>query len=127
MHIEERPLYIYSIIIIIFLLEVVCINEDDIYLKALVAEMGYRLHSTAYCSYLQCAQFGLFNVKDALLSKHWDLQNILDNVRLCHKILKEHPYMLKQEYANLVQPAAEQEQADSQPTTAEQKYLTYNR
>ncbi|XP_058800010.1 pseudouridylate synthase TRUB2, mitochondrial [Phymastichus coffea] len=85
-----------------FTLEIVCINEEDNYLKSLAAEVGYKLKSTAYCSYIQCTQFGMFNVKDALLSKHWDLQNILDNIDSCHKILEKHPYMLKQEHAHLV-------------------------
>ncbi|XP_014212382.1 mitochondrial mRNA pseudouridine synthase Trub2 [Copidosoma floridanum] len=85
-----------------FTLEIVCINEDNEYLKSLVSEIGYRVKSVAHCSYIQCSQFGHFNVKNSLLSKHWDLQNILDSVSQCHRIIKENPYMIKQEHANLV-------------------------
>lgn len=95
-------------VIIPVLSEIVSIIEDDEYLKSLIGELGFRLKSSAYCSYIQCSQFGLFNVKDALLSKHWDLQNILDNMSLCHKILAEHPYMLNQEHPHLVEQTAQQ-------------------
>ncbi|KAJ8680739.1 hypothetical protein QAD02_016526 [Eretmocerus hayati] len=91
-----------------FTLEVVCINENDAYLKSLASEIGYKLKSTAHCTFLQCTQYGLFNVKDALLSKHWDLQSILDNIQICREILREHPYMLEQEHANLVQESVTQ-------------------
>ncbi|OXU19214.1 hypothetical protein TSAR_002454 [Trichomalopsis sarcophagae] len=90
-----------------FTLEIVAINETDEHLKAIVAELGYKLHSTAYCSQIQCTQFGLFNVKDSLLSKYWDLQSIMSNISLCRKILQENPFMLNQEYAHLVKKTAE--------------------
>lgn len=85
-----------------------CINEDDNYLKSLITDIGMKLKSTAHCTYMQCTQYGLFNVKDALLSKHWDLQSIVDNISLCRKTLTEHPYMLRQEHAHLVHHAAKQ-------------------
>ena len=38
------------------------------------------------------------------MSKHWDLQSILNNMALCRKILLDNPYMLEPlpEHANLV-------------------------
>lgn len=84
------------------------INENDTYLKAIVSEIGIKLKSTAHCTHIQCAQFGLFNVTDALLSKNWDLQSIVSNMSHCQKVLEEHPYMLQQEHIHLVSKTAEQ-------------------
>ncbi|XP_014223607.1 mitochondrial mRNA pseudouridine synthase Trub2 [Trichogramma pretiosum] len=77
-----------------FTLEMVCLTEDDDYLKSIVAELGYKLHSFAHCSYMQCTQFGLFNVRDALLTKNWNLQEILDSMSLNRQLLLENPHML---------------------------------
>lgn len=55
-----------------------------------------QLHSVATCTQIQCFRYALFDMSIALLRKHWELQNILDNMELCNKILEENSYLLNQ-------------------------------
>ncbi|XP_015126934.1 mitochondrial mRNA pseudouridine synthase Trub2 [Diachasma alloeum] len=80
-----------------FTLEIVCINEDDLFLKSLVHNMGMHLRSTATCSQIQCFQYGVFGIEDGLLKREWDLENIAKNMHACRKILGKHKYLFKQE------------------------------
>ncbi|XP_051154201.1 pseudouridylate synthase TRUB2, mitochondrial [Leptopilina boulardi] len=86
-----------------FTLEIVCINEDEKYFTTLINELGMELRSTATCSQIQCFQYGLFNLNHALLSKHWNLQNIMKNLENSEKILEENPHLLNQYHPNLIQ------------------------
>lgn len=72
------------------------INEDEMYLKTLVHDLGMQLHSVATCTQILCFQYALFNLDLALLPKHWELQNILDNIEQCHSILNQNRSLLKQ-------------------------------
>nr|XP_012219482.1 PREDICTED: probable tRNA pseudouridine synthase 2 [Linepithema humile] len=85
-----------------FTLEIVCINESDMYLKAIVHDLGMQLHSVATCTEMQCFRYGLFDLNIALLKKHWSLQNILDNIQICDSILQQNSYLLKQNRPILV-------------------------
>lgn len=76
--------------------EIICINENDMYLKTLVHEIGMQLHSVATCTQIQCFRYALFNMNSALLRKHWGLQNILDSIEQCHNILHENRDLLYQ-------------------------------
>jgi len=67
------------------------------YLKTLVHEIGMQLHSVATCTQIQCLQYALFNLDLALLSRHWQLQQILRNIEQCHNILHKNKYLLKQD------------------------------
>lgn len=81
-----------------FMIEVQCINETEEFLMVLVHELGYKLRSAATCSGIQCVRHAYFSVCDALLKKHWTLQNILDNLTACKKILNKHkstPHLLE--------------------------------
>lgn len=73
-----------------FMIEVQCINENEEFLMVLVHEIGYKLRSAATCSGIQCARHAYFSVHDALLRKHWSLQNVLDNLTTCKKFLDKH-------------------------------------
>ncbi|XP_032668412.1 mitochondrial mRNA pseudouridine synthase Trub2 isoform X3 [Odontomachus brunneus] len=79
-----------------FTLEVVSINEDDMYLKSLIHDLGMQLHSVATCTQIQCFRYALFDLNLALLKKHWSLQNILDNIEQCHDIFSKNQMLLKQ-------------------------------
>ncbi|XP_011640711.1 mitochondrial mRNA pseudouridine synthase Trub2 [Pogonomyrmex barbatus] len=80
-----------------FTLEIVCINENDMYLKTLVHDLGMQLHSVATCTQIQCFRYALFNLNHALLKKHWALQNFCNNIEQCSAIIKENSYLLEQE------------------------------
>ncbi|XP_043254114.1 mitochondrial mRNA pseudouridine synthase Trub2 [Colletes gigas] len=77
-----------------FTLEIVCINEDEMYLKTIVHDVGIRLHSTATCTQINCLQDGLFNADIALLKKHWTLYDILSNMQMCHRIIQKNKSVL---------------------------------
>lgn len=78
-----------------FTLEIVCLNADDMYLKTIVHELGMQLRSVATCTEIQCFRYALFDLNIALLKKHWNLQNILDNIQICNDILKKNRYLLR--------------------------------
>lgn len=93
-------LILYCISYIYFLhtlSEVVSINENDMYLKSLIHDLGMQLHSVAMCTQIQCFQYALFDLNLALLKKHWDVRNILDNIEQCHAILRKNRKLLKQD------------------------------
>nr|CAI5840066.1 unnamed protein product [Callosobruchus analis] len=79
-----------------FTLEIQCINEYETYLVGLIHEIGVRLHSTAHCTAIKCIRHSYFNLDHALLSKHWDMNNILQNIKMCNRILNENEHVLKQ-------------------------------
>ncbi|XP_053988896.1 pseudouridylate synthase TRUB2, mitochondrial [Hylaeus volcanicus] len=85
-----------------FTLEIVCINEYDMYLKTIIHEVGLQLHSTATCTQIYCGREGLFTVESALLKKHWTLSNILNNIQMCRKIINENPHLINQDSPTLV-------------------------
>ena len=39
----------------------------------------------------------IFNLNHALLFKHWDLQNIMDNMEKCNELLSTHTSLLGRE------------------------------
>ncbi|XP_055955187.1 pseudouridylate synthase TRUB2, mitochondrial [Patella vulgata] len=72
-----------------FTLEIHAINETSTYFKTLIHDIGLKLKSTAVCTDIRRLRYGHFTLDHALLQKHWALENILDNMRMCHKEL--HP------------------------------------
>ncbi|XP_076276836.1 pseudouridylate synthase TRUB2, mitochondrial [Lasioglossum baleicum] len=85
-----------------FTLEIVCINEYEMYLKTLIQDVGMKLQSTATCTQILCLQDGLFTLEHALLKKHWTLESILGNMSMCQKILMSNKNLLHQESPVLV-------------------------
>jgi len=79
-----------------FTLEIHAINETESYLAMLIHEIGIELKSVAHCYSLRCTQHGIFKVKDTLLRKDWLLQNILDNINHCKKIIKNNSNFINQ-------------------------------
>lgn len=87
-----------------FMLEVVCTNETDLYLKAIIHDLGLKLRSNATCTQVLCIQDGLFNIKHALLSKHWTLQNIITNIQMCQNVINQNKHILHQKNPALIEP-----------------------
>ncbi|XP_003699887.1 pseudouridylate synthase TRUB2, mitochondrial [Megachile rotundata] len=90
-----------------FALEIVCVNEDDMYLKTIIHELGMQLHSTATCTQVLCIQDGLFTINNALLPKHWSLKNIIENMYLCQKLIRENEEVLSQDSPALLDPTTD--------------------
>ncbi|XP_078044992.1 pseudouridylate synthase TRUB2, mitochondrial [Augochlora pura] len=97
-----------------FTLEIVCMNENEMYLKTLIHELGMQLHSTATCTQILCIQDGLFTLDHALLMKHWNLKNILENMSMCRKILVKNKKVLKQDSPVLVKSKSETKHVEAQ-------------
>lgn len=79
-----------------FTIEVQCVNEYEKYLQTLIHEIGMKLNSSAHCTSIQCIRHSYFTLDNALLKKHWDLQNILTNMQQCRQILSENDHILRQ-------------------------------
>ncbi|XP_076755947.1 pseudouridylate synthase TRUB2, mitochondrial [Xylocopa sonorina] len=90
-----------------FTLEIVCTNEYDMYLKSIVHELGLQLRSCATCTQIHCAQDGLFNIKYALLSKHWTLEEIVNCMKICRRLIEQNPDILHQEDPELKEPTGD--------------------
>lgn len=66
------------------------------YLKTLIHDLGMQLHSVATCTQIHCTRYAIFDLNLALLRKHWELQNILDNIEQCQDVLLQMRDLLKQ-------------------------------
>lgn len=66
-----------------FVFEVQCINETEVCLMKLVHDVGLALKTMAVCTGLRQMRSGRFDLRSALLRKHWTLEHILTNVGRC--------------------------------------------
>jgi tRNA U55 pseudouridine synthase TruB len=73
-----------------FTLEVQCINEYEPFLCGLIDEIGHELKTSAFCTRLRLIRYGPFTLEHSLLFKHWTLENIIQNIKLCRPLLKPH-------------------------------------
>lgn len=71
------------------------------YLKTIIHELGMQLRSNATCTQIICIQDGLFNIQQALLSKYWNIKEIMQNIQMCKKIIDENDHILYHENAAL--------------------------
>ncbi|KAH0564380.1 mitochondrial mRNA pseudouridine synthase Trub2 [Cotesia glomerata] len=76
-----------------FTLEIVCINEDDMFLKTLVHNLGLMSRTNATCSQIQCYQFGIFTTNLGLLKRDWSIENIMRNLLIIRRILSKNKYL----------------------------------
>lgn len=74
-------------------LELHTINESYDLLKNFINDFGLALHSTACYTKVRKIRQGNFTCDQALLIKHWTLENILNNISECKKLLD--PKMLR--------------------------------
>ncbi|KAG5869616.1 hypothetical protein JTB14_031794 [Gonioctena quinquepunctata] len=80
-----------------FALEVQCINENEIYLTSLIHEIGTKLHSTAHCTSVKCIRHSCFTLDHALLPKHWNLENVVNNMEMCNGLISENEHLVSQD------------------------------
>ena len=66
-----------------FTLEIHSCNETIKFLAFLVHEIGIELRSSATCVKIRRLRYGDFTLNQALLQKHWNSQNIRENIDLC--------------------------------------------
>lgn len=85
-----------------FTLEIQSINENEMYLRTIIFEIGTKLKSSATCENIRCIRHACFTVDHALLRKHWSLQNIVDNLKTCSDLLNENKSVLLQRSSALV-------------------------
>ena len=67
--------------------EIHSINENDLYFKEVIHDIGLKLKSTAVCTHIHRQRYGPFTLKHALLMQQWSLENILKNLNLCRRLL----------------------------------------
>ena len=70
-----------------FSFQVQCQNEQEQFLAELVNEIGIGLKSCARCTGIRLIQYGPFTIEHGLLQKHWTLENLIENIYECQKIL----------------------------------------
>ncbi|OAD61836.1 putative tRNA pseudouridine synthase 2 [Eufriesea mexicana] len=87
-----------------FTLEIVCTNEYDNYLKAIIHDLGMQLRTTATCMQILCIQDGLFHIKHALLQKYWTLEEIIRNMEMCKHVIDQNENILDPKSPALVKP-----------------------
>lgn len=68
--------------------EIVIVNEEEDYLLSLIDEVGIRAKNMAVGSSIRCLRSSVFSVEDALLEKHWNVQNVLTNMDSCRRKLE---------------------------------------
>lgn len=83
-------------------LEVTCVNETEVFLSGLVAEIGYKLKTSAVCHRMRCIRYGVFDLEEALLEKHCDLENVLNAIYRVKMILDQNN-TLKENVANFME------------------------
>ncbi|XP_045760532.1 mitochondrial mRNA pseudouridine synthase Trub2 [Maniola jurtina] len=84
-----------------FTLEIQSVNEYDKYLWTLVHDLGVQLKTVAHCTGVQCIRQGKFDLRLALLRKHWQMEHLLNNMDECRQILEENEHLLKPKSAQL--------------------------
>ncbi|KAJ9574031.1 hypothetical protein L9F63_008557 [Diploptera punctata] len=72
-----------------WIIEVQCINENEMYLRELIHAIGMKARSCATCTGIQCIRYDFFTLEHALLRKHWQLQYILQNMAQCQQLLEK--------------------------------------
>jgi len=63
------------------------INENPVFFADIVQRLGFSLKSTACILKLRCVRYGMFQLENALLAKHWTLEHIADNISECYRLM----------------------------------------
>ncbi|RWS06582.1 putative tRNA pseudouridine synthase 2-like protein [Dinothrombium tinctorium] len=72
-----------------FTLEIQTINENEEYLVTLVNDIGLKMKSNACVINVRCTRYGNFTIDNALLEKHWTVENIINNIQMCKPLVSE--------------------------------------
>ncbi|KAJ6223769.1 hypothetical protein RDWZM_002314 [Blomia tropicalis] len=70
-----------------FTIQIQCYNENEHFLAELCNEIGLALKSVARCTGIRLIKYGPFGIDDALLEKHWTLENMIENIAHCNQIV----------------------------------------
>ena len=65
-----------------FTLQATCVGANGEYLASLIHEIGFNLKTSAVTSSVRLLRFGYFDLSSALLYKHCNLENVIQNI--CH-------------------------------------------
>lgn len=76
-----------------FKLEVVVINENEKYLAHLCQDIGVALKSSAYTHSIRRVKHSMFDISDCLTSSEWDLQSMINNLKIHADYKRVHSYL----------------------------------
>lgn len=74
-------------------LEIAAVNENEDYLVKLIFDIGYRLKNVASIVSIRCIRVSFFTLEHAMLKKHWNLENVLGNMRKCYETVQQNDKM----------------------------------
>ena len=66
-----------------FTIDIQTVNEEQVYVGALVHGLGLRSKTTACISSLKCTRYGYFKLDKALLQKQWTVEQVINNMTAC--------------------------------------------
>jgi len=76
-----------------FRIEVVVSNENENFLAHIIHDIGLALRSSAYTESIRRVKFGMFDICDSLTSCDWNIQSMLDNLKLHSDHKRVHSYL----------------------------------
>lgn len=76
-------------------IEFTCVNETVEFILSLVAELGRLLKTNATCCRIRCIRYGFFTLDNALLPKHVNLENALNQIYANKVVIEENKVLLK--------------------------------
>lgn len=68
--------------------EMTVLNEKEDFLVGFIHDFGIRLHTAAVTTKIRCIKYGPFTLDMALLPKHYDPENIINNTIKTKKIIR---------------------------------------
>ena len=69
-------------------LEIISINETESFFLETISQLGFKLRTTAVTNNIRCIRFGFFHLEHALLSKHLNLENVLNNIYSTSELIR---------------------------------------
>lgn len=98
-----------------FTLEIDALHANEQYLCDLIAEIGLQLRSMAHCTKIRCTRYGFFTYETSLLRGQWQMENLIQNMKLCKEIIRKYPSMLEENVATPVGHKNTEETENSSP------------
>ena len=77
-------------------IELTACYADIEFILGLMTELAWRLKTTAVCHSVRCIRHGFFTLDNALLFKHLNLENVLNN-------MYENKALIESNYKNLIE------------------------
>ena len=91
-----------------FEVELTCLGEEEDFLVGLMSEIGWRLKTHVAVSQIRCIRYGFFTLDHALLRKHVDLENVINNIYFVGRTLNENSHLLASS-ANFQKPVLKED------------------